>query len=163
VSSVGDIRIRPARREDAATLFGLIRELAEYERLSDAVRGDEELLAHSLFERPVAEALIAEVDGEEIGYAIFFTTFSTFECRPGLWVEDIFVRPAQRRNGIGRALLAEVAGIAVDRGCARLEWVALDWNKPALRFYEELGAAPLDDWQALRLDGEALRRLGAGA
>jgi GNAT superfamily N-acetyltransferase len=161
VSAGGDIRIRPARREDAALLFALIRELAEYEKLSEAVRGDAELLADSLFERGVADALIAEAGEEAAGYAMFFTTFSTFECRPGLWVEDIFVRPAARRRGIGRALLAEIARVAVDRGYPRVEWVALDWNEPALRFYDRLGATRLDEWRALRLEGEALQRLGA--
>jgi GNAT superfamily N-acetyltransferase len=161
VGSAGDFRIRPARREDAARLLGLIRELAEYERLADQVVGTEELLVGSLFERRVAEALLAEADGEEVGYAVFFPTFSTFECRPGLWVEDIFVRPQLRRSGIGRAILAEIAAIALDRGCARLEWMALEWNEPALRFYDGLGATRLDDWRALRLDGEALRQLGA--
>jgi GNAT superfamily N-acetyltransferase len=163
VRDPGDFRIRPARPEDAGTLLGLIRELAEYERLGDEVVGTEELLVESLFERGMAEALIAESGGEPVGYAIFFTTFSTFECRPGLWVEDVFVRPALRRGGIGRAMLAEIAGIAVERGCARLEWMALDWNQPALRFYARLGARQLDDWRGLRLEGEAMRRLGAEA
>jgi GNAT superfamily N-acetyltransferase len=161
VTGEDEIRIRRAVAEDVPLLFGLIRELAEYERLADEVVGTEELLLDSLFERQAAEALIAEAGGEAAGYALFYTTFSTFECRPGLWVEDVFVRPALRRGGIGRAMLAEIAGIAVERGCARLEWMALDWNEPALRFYAGLGAGELDDWRALRLEGEALRRLGA--
>lgn len=154
------MRIRAAVREDAELLFGLIRELAEYEKLGDAVKGDAELLATTLFDQGAAEALIAEVDGEAVGYAIFFGTFSTFECRPGIWVEDLFVRPENRRCGIGRALLARIAATALERDCARLEWSALDWNEPALRFYDELGATRLREWLILRLDGQELERLG---
>lgn len=153
--------IRPALRGDAKLLFGLIRELAEYEKLADQVKGDAELLAETLFGGGGAEALIAEVDGEAVGYAIFFATYSTFECRPGIWVEDLFVRPEQRRRGIGRALLASIAASALERGCARVEWSALDWNEPALRFYDELGATRLGDWLTLRLDDQELERLGA--
>ena len=152
--------IRPAVREDAELLFGLIRELAEYEKLAAEVRGDAELLAETLFDRDGAEALIAEVDGDAVGYAIFFATYSTFECQPGVWVEDLFVRPEHRRRGIGRALLARIAASALERGCARLEWSALDWNEPALRFYDELGATRLSEWLTLRLDGQDLERRG---
>lgn len=154
------MRVRPAVREDAELLFGLIRELAEYEKLAGEVRGDPELLAETLFDRGGAEALIAEADGDAVGYAIFFATYSTFECRPGIWVEDLFVRPEHRRRGIGRALLARIAASALERGCARLEWSALDWNEPALRFYDELGAKRLGEWLTLRLDGQGLERLG---
>jgi GNAT superfamily N-acetyltransferase len=153
------VRIRPARRDDAALLFDLIGELAEYERLSDKVRGDAGLLAKALFDDKAAEAIVAEVGEEAVGYAIFFSTFSTFECRAGLWVEDLFVRPEQRGRGIGRALFEHIAGLAVKRGCARLEWSALDWNSPALRFYDSLGASLLAEWRILRLEGDALRRL----
>ncbi len=155
------MRIRTAVREDAELLFGLIRELAEYEKLGDAVRGDAELLATTLFDQGAAEALIAEDGGEAVGYAIFFGAFSTFECRPGIWVEDLFVRPEHRRRGIGRALLARLAATALERDCARLEWSALDWNELALRFYDELGATRLEEWLTLRLDGQELERLGA--
>jgi GNAT superfamily N-acetyltransferase len=155
------MRIRAARRGDETSLFGLIGELAEYEGLSGEVKGDADLLAEALFDREEAEALIAEVDADAVGYAVFFATFSTFECRPGLWVEDLFVKPAQRGKGIGRALLGRIAALALERGCARLEWSALDWNEPALRFYEELGATHLERWQALRLEGDGLKSLGA--
>lgn len=155
------IEIRAAQREDVPTIFGLIRELAEYEKLADHVRGDERLLEESLFERRAAEALIIEEGGEAVGYAIFFTTFSTFECRPGIWLEDIYVRPDWRRTGVGREVLSHIARLAVERDCARVEWLALDWNEPALRFYEALGAIGIDDWKALRLEGETLRRLGS--
>jgi GNAT superfamily N-acetyltransferase len=157
----GDIEIRPAERDDVGTIFRLIRELAEFERLGDAVRGDERLLEDSLFERRAAEALLIEEEGEPVGYAIYFTTFSTFECRPGLWLEDVYVRPEWRRRGIGREVLTHIARLAVERDCARIEWLALSWNEPALRFYEALGAIGIDDWQALRLEGETLRRLGS--
>jgi GNAT superfamily N-acetyltransferase len=157
------MEIRAAVREDAEVLFGLIRELADYEKLGDAVTGDARLLATTLFDRRGAEALIAEVGGEAVGYAVFFGTFSTFECRPGLWVEDLFVRPEHRQRGIGRALLGRIAAIALEWDCARLEWSALDWNEPALRFYDELGAERLEQWRALRLEGDVLRRLGSAS
>ncbi len=163
MSTTGETRIRPARRADAETIFGLIVELAEYEKLRDQVVGDAELLEETLFDRGVAEALIAEEGDEAIGYAIYFDTFSSFECRPGIWLEDLYVRPERRRSGIGRAVLERVAAIALERGCARLEWVALDWNTPALSFYDGLGAARVEGWETLRLEGEPLRRLGSGA
>jgi GNAT superfamily N-acetyltransferase len=124
--------------------------------------GTEELLERHLFgDRPAAEAVVAEQDGEPAGFALYFTTFSTFLCRPGIWLEDVYVRPERRRAGIGRALLRHVAALAVERDCGRMEWSALDWNEPALRFYAGLGARPLDDWIVHRLDGDALRRLAA--
>jgi GNAT superfamily N-acetyltransferase len=153
------VRIRPAKRGDAELVFGLIRELAEYEKLSHAVRGNAELLASTLFEHDGAEAVLVEVDERAIGYAIFFMTFSTFECRPGLWIEDLFVQPSQRRRGVGRALLGHIAGIALTRNCARVEWSALNWNEPALRFYDQLGAVRLQQWEMLRLERDALERL----
>jgi GNAT superfamily N-acetyltransferase len=155
------MRIRPAEREDAELLFGLIRELAEYEKLSHAVRGDAELLATTLFEHDGAEAVLVEVDERAIGYAVFFMTFSTFECRHGVWIEDLFVQPTQRRRGVGRALLGHIAGIALARNCARVEWSALNWNEPALRFYDQLGAVRLQQWQTLRLEHDALERLAS--
>jgi len=158
-----DVRIRPTERDDAELLFGLIGELADYERLSEAVKGDAELLATTLFDDGGAEALVAEANEEAVGFAVFFTTFSTFECRPGLWIEDLFVRPKQRRGGIGSALLAHIAGLAIERGCARLEWSALDWNEPALRFYDQVGAMRMDQWRILRLDGGALEALSHSA
>lgn len=161
MSVAGDIRIRPAGEADVELLFGLILELASYEKLTGAVRGDAELLRRSLFEQRAAEALIVEAGGEAVGYAIFFTTFSTFECRPGIWLEDVFVRPEHRRGGIGRAVMEHLAALTLERGHVRLEWCALDWNEPALRFYDELGATRLDGWKMLRLEGEGLRQLGA--
>jgi GNAT superfamily N-acetyltransferase len=160
VGGIEGLRIRAAAEADAELLFGLILELAEFEKLTDAVSGDAELLRRSLFEQRAAEALIVELDGEPIGYAIFFTTFSTFECRSGVWLEDVYVRPRNRRAGIGRAVMEHLAALALERGHVRLEWTALDWNEPALRFYEKLGATQLSDWVTHRLDLDGMRRLG---
>jgi GNAT superfamily N-acetyltransferase len=136
---------------------------AEYERVPEQVTGTPHLLRSALFgPHPSAEALIAELDGETAGYALFYRTFSTWECRPGLWLEDLYVPQRFRRAGIGRALLERLAALALERGCARLEWNALDWNEPALAFYQTLGAKRLSEWDLHRLDGEALRRV-AGA
>jgi GNAT superfamily N-acetyltransferase len=160
---VGDkLTIRAVAEEDVETLFELILELAAYEKLSDEVSGDAEVLRQSLFEAGTAEALLAEAGGEPVGYAIICGTFSTFECRGGIWIEDIYVRPASRRGGVGRALFARIAALAVERGFPRVEWAALDWNELALGFYDRLGARRLDQWRMLRLEGEALSRLGGG-
>lgn len=149
--------IRPATRDDVPLLLELIGELADYERLRDEVVLDAALLEQHLFgERPAAEAVLAEAGGETAGYALFFPTFSTFLGRPGIWLEDLFVRPALRGAGIGGALLAHVAGLAVARGCGRMEWSALDWNEPALAFYRGLGAKRMPEWQLHRLDGAGL-------
>lgn len=149
--------IRPAVRDDVPLLIELIVALADYERLRDEVVLDAALLETHLFgERPAAEAVIAEVDGEAVGFALFFPSFSTFLGRPGIWLEDLFVLPERRGGGIGRALLAHLAGLVVERGCGRLEWSALDWNEPALAFYRELGARVMPEWHLHRLDGAAL-------
>ena len=156
--------IRPARPEDVPLLMGLIVELAEYERLADHVKATDELLERALFgESPAAEALIAELDGEPAGYALFFPTFSTFLAIQGVWLEDLFVRPACRGHGVGRSLLAAVAARTRDRGGERLEWSALDWNELALDFYRGLGAARMDEWVTHRLVGEELEELAAQA
>jgi GNAT superfamily N-acetyltransferase len=162
MSGIDGPRIRPATEADMELLFGLILELAEYEKLADAVAGDSEVLRRTLFEQRAAEALMVELDGEAIGYAIFFTTFSSFECRSGVWIEDIYVRPDKRRDGIGRAVMEHIAALALERGHVRLEWAALDWNEPALRFYGKLGAAQLGDWITHRLDVAGMHGL-AGA
>lgn len=155
--------VRPARPEDAATIAGLIHKLAEYERLADECRVDAAALARGLFgERPYAEALVAERAGRPSGYAIFFYTFSSFEAAPSLYLEDLFVEPAARRCGVGRALLEQVARVAVERGCRRMEWAVLDWNRPAMEFYERLGARAMSEWTTYRLDAEAMRRLAGG-
>jgi GNAT superfamily N-acetyltransferase len=160
----GPVRIRAAERTDVEQIFAWIRELAEYERAPDAVTGSPELLREALFgERPVAEAVMAELDGSAVGFAVFHSTFSTWECRPGIWLEDLYVPEAHRRSGVGLALLSWLARTTLERGCARLEWAALDWNTPALRFYEKLGATRLHDWDMHRLDGSTLARVAEGA
>jgi GNAT superfamily N-acetyltransferase len=157
-----ELHIRDARPEDVGLIYGWIVELAEYERARDQVHGTPELLEDALFgERPSAEALIAETrsDGaawEPAGFAVFHGTFSTWECRPGIWLEDLYIPPAGRRAGVGGALLAHLAAITLSRGYTRLEWAALHWNTPALDFYDKLGAARLHDWKIHRLDGDAL-------
>lgn len=161
-ADVNDLRIRSAAEADVEALFDLILELASYERLSEAVTGDPEVLRRSLFEERAAEALLLEARDELVGYAIFFTTFSTFECRSGIWLEDVYVRPEHRRGGIGRAVMEHLARLARDRGHVRLEWVALDWNEPALSFYAKLGARRLDDWRVLRLERDGIDRLAEG-
>jgi GNAT superfamily N-acetyltransferase len=163
VASAEQTTIRPATEEDAELIFNLILELATYEKLADAVRGDAETLRRSLFERRAAEALILESGGEAIGYAIFFTTFSTFECKPGIWLEDVYVRPEHRRGGVGRAVMEHLAQVAVERDLVRLEWCALEWNEPALSFYDQLGATLLEEWRMLRLEREGIERLSRGA
>jgi GNAT superfamily N-acetyltransferase len=156
-------RIRPTEPADVPLLLDLIRELAAYERAAHRVTGTEAHLADALFgERPTAEAIIAEVDGEAVGFALFFTTFSTWLCRPGIWLEDLFVRPDRRRGGVGRTLLSHLAALAVQRRCARLDWSALTWNTPALDFYASIGAERLDEWAAHRLEGPALERVASG-
>jgi GNAT superfamily N-acetyltransferase len=163
MSEADAFSIRPATEADADLLFELILELAGYEKLADQVRGDAELLRRTIFEQRAAEALIIESPGgEAIGYAIFFTTFSTFECRSGIWLEDVYVRPEHRRGGIGRAIMEHLAGLALERGHVRLDWCALEWNEPALGFYAQLGATRLDDWRMLRLDADGMRRLSSG-
>ena len=156
------LAIRPAVAADVSLVLRFIRDLAEYERLPHECVATEALLRETLFgPEPQAEVLLAELDGEPAGFALFFHNFSTFLGRPGLYLEDLFVRPAARGHGVGRALLARLAAIAVERGCGRFEWAVLDWNEPAIGFYRKLGAVPLDDWTVQRVTGEALRRLAA--
>jgi GNAT superfamily N-acetyltransferase len=155
------ILIRPATPGDIPLILQFIRELAEYERLAHEVSATEEQLRATLFgARPVAEVLIASHDDAPAGFAVFFANYSTFLGRPGLYLEDLFVRPEARGNGIGRALLEYLARLTVDRGWGRLEWRVLDWNEPSIAFYKKLGAEPLDDWTVFRVTGSALLRLG---
>ncbi len=153
--------LRRAREEDLDTIISLVRALAEYEREPEAVRLAREEFARNLFgPHPYAEVILAEDEtGETAGFALFFHNFSTWTGKPGIWLEDLFVRPEQRGCGYGRALLAEVARIALERGCGRFEWSVLDWNEPSIRFYRALGARPMDEWTTYRVDGEALERL----
>ncbi len=157
-------RIDPAQPADAPLLVALVRELADYERLLDHVRIAPDDLRRDLFgPRPFAEAVIARVGDEPVGFALWFHNYSTFEGRPGLYLEDLFVRPAFRGHGYGEALLRHLARVTVERGCARFEWSVLDWNEPAIAFYRKLGAVALDDWTVQRVSGDALRALaGSG-
>ncbi len=144
--------LRPATAADVPLLLTLIKELADYERLSHAVQADEAGLHAALYgPRPVAEALLVEVDGATAGFALWYTTYSTFVGRPGLWLEDLFIRPAFRHGGLGRMVLQHLFDLARQRGCGRVEWTVLDWNEPAIRFYEGLGATGMDEWRLFRL------------
>jgi GNAT superfamily N-acetyltransferase len=159
-----DIRIRAAISADAGLILAFIRELAEYEKLSHEVIADEAGLAAQLFgPTPRAEVLIAEVDGEPAGFALFFHNFSTFIGKPGLYLEDLFVRPASRGLGLGKRLMARLAQIALERDCGRFEWSVLDWNTPAIDFYRTLGAMGMEEWTVQRVTGDALRALASQA
>jgi GNAT superfamily N-acetyltransferase len=156
------LSIRAATPADISLIGQFIRDLAEYEKLAHEVRFDEAVMAQKLFgQRPFAEVLIGEIDGTPQGFALFFHNFSTFEGRPGIYLEDLFVRPDARGSGLGKALLGKLAALAVERDCARLEWSVLDWNTPAIDFYKALGARPMDEWTVYRVDGDALTDLAA--
>jgi len=156
------IVIRPAVREDTGRILAFIRELAAYEKLAHEAVADEAGLARQLFgPTPRAEVLIAEVDGEAAGFALFFHNFSTFVGKPGLYLEDLFVRPQHRGLGLGKRLMARLAKLAVERDCGRFEWSVLDWNTPAIDFYRGLGAVGMDDWTVQRVAGDALTALAA--
>ncbi len=149
--------IRPAIPEDTKTIARLISGLAEYEKLSHEVHLDESRPQEHLFgPRPFAEVLLAEEKREVVGFALFFHNYSTFEGRPGSYLEDLFVEPEHRGQGHGKALLVELARLAVERGCGRVEWVVLNWNEPAIQFYRSIGAVPMDDWRTYRIDGDAM-------
>ncbi len=155
-------RIRFAEERDTITILRFIRALAEYEKLSDACVADADSLRAGLFGvRSYAEVLLIEEDGEAAGFALFFHNFSTFLAQPGIYLEDLFVDPAERGKGYGKALLKRLAEIAVERGCGRLEWSVLDWNRPSIDFYLSLGAKPLEEWTIYRLDGEKLSSLAS--
>jgi len=154
------LAIRPATPADLPLIAQFIRDLADYEKLAHEVRFDEAVLGDRLFgARPYAEVVIGEIDGAPQGFALFFHNFSTFEGKPGIYLEDLFVRPAARGSGLGKALLAHLAKLCVERDCARLEWSVLDWNAPAIGFYRSLDAKLMDEWTVMRVDGDALTRL----
>lgn len=156
--------MRPAREDDLDAIIELIRGLAEYEREPEAVELDREELRRHLFgPRPYAEVIMAETaKGETAGFALFFHNFSTWKGKPGIWLEDLFVRPEHRGRGYGKAMLVELARLAVERGCGRFEWSVLDWNEPSIAFYRALGAVAMEEWTTYRVDGEALDRLAGG-
>lgn len=154
------LSIRPATCADLPLIAQFIRDLAEYERLAHEVRFDQAALGERLFgPRPYAEVLIGEIYGVPQGFALFFHNFSTFEGKPGIYLEDLFVRPEARGSGLGTALLKRLAALAVERDCARLEWSVLDWNEPSIQFYKALGAKAMDEWTIYRVDGDALGKL----
>ena len=160
---MGEVHVRAASEKEVPLILAFIKELAEYERLSHEVVATEESLREHLFgERPVAEVMIAEEGTDPAGFALFFHSFSTFLGRPGIYLEDLYVRPEFRGGGIGKQLLARLAHLAVKRGCGRLEWWVLDWNEPSIGFYKQLGAVAMDDWTVYRVSGDALRKLGGG-
>ena len=157
----GTLSIRMAERADVPLVLEYILELARYEQLEDQVVADAETLERELFDRGGAEVLLAEVAGEPVGFALFFHNFSTFLGRRGVYLEDLYVRPAWRGRGYGRALLARLARIAVERGCGRLEWWCLDWNESSIGFYRSLGAEAMDEWTVYRIAGDTLNELAA--
>jgi GNAT superfamily N-acetyltransferase len=155
-----EVSVRAATAADVPLVLAFIRELAVYERLEHQVVATQADLTTALFgARPYAEVVFACLDGREVGFALFFHNFSTFRGKPGIYLEDLFVRPESRGRGIGKRLLAWLAALALERGCARLDWAVLDWNEPSIGFYKGLGAVALDDWMTMRLTGEALERL----
>ncbi|MEK7254836.1 MAG: GNAT family N-acetyltransferase [Bacteroidota bacterium] len=161
-TSIDPLQILPASEKDIPLILQFIKELAEYERLSHVVVATEEMLHDALFgHRKVAEVLLAFWEGQPAGFALFFFNFSTFLARPGIYLEDLFVRPEFRRKSIGKALLIALAKLAMERNCGRLEWSVLDWNEPAIDFYKSLGAVPMDEWTVFRLTGEGLEKLAA--
>src|SRR5271154_5453954 len=156
------VKIVPATERDIPLVLSFIRKLAEYEKLSHQVVATEELLREGLFgARRVAEVVIAYLGDEPVGFALYFHNFSTFVGRAGIYLEDLFVEPHHRGKGVGKALLAHVANLAVERKCGRFEWAVLDWNTPSIEFYKSLGAIPLDDWTLFRLTGDALHRVAS--
>jgi len=160
---LAQLRIEPAVPADVTNIVGLIRELAEFERLLDQFIATEAALHESLFgPKPYAEVLMARLDGESVGFALFFHNYSTFRAQPGIYLEDLYVRPAYRGEGIGEALLKRIARLAVERGCGRFEWSVLDWNQRAVDFYKALGAEPLNEWTMFRVSGDNLTKLAQG-
>lgn len=157
---MSDITFRFAEESDTALILYFIKELAAYEKMSDEVTATEELLREWIFEKKKAEVIFAVADGETVGFALFFHNFSTFLGKAGIYLEDLFVKPEFRGRGYGKALLTQLARIAVERGCGRLEWWCLDWNRPSIDFYLSMGAEPMSDWTVYRITGERLRKLG---
>ena len=158
------LTLRPSEPTDVQMLFCLIQALAEYEKLSHAVTGNPDALAEHLFgSKPCVEAIIVEQTRQPVGFALFFTNYSTFLTQPGIYLEDLFVLPEYRRQGIGKAILSYLAQLAIERGCGRLEWSVLDWNEPAIAFYRRMGASVLEDWRICRVSSDSLAQLAGRA
>ncbi len=156
---MNSVTFRKAERKDTALILEFIRSLAAYEKMENEVVADKALLEEWIFDKQKAEVIFAVADGKEVGFALFFHNFSTFLGRAGLYLEDLFVKPEYRGKGYGKAILKRLAAIAVERGCGRLEWSCLDWNKPSIDFYRSLGAVPMDEWTVYRVTGETLKKL----
>jgi len=156
---MSNIEFRPAERADAGLILGFIKELAAYERMENDVVATEELLSEWLFDKQAAEVMFAIVEGKEVGFALYFTNFSTFLGRAGLYLEDIYITPEYRRRGIGTAMFKRLAQIAVKQGYGRFEWACLDWNTPSIEFYEKLGAEPMSEWTTHRLSRDTLLKI----
>lgn len=156
---MSNISFRPALPEDCPLILSFIKALAEYEKMSDQVVATEELLKEWIFEKGKAEVIFPVMNGEEVGFALFFHNFSTFLGRAGIYLEDLFIKPEHRGKGYGKATLQQLGRIALERGCGRLEWACLDWNRPSIDFYLSLGAKPMDEWTVYRLAGDSLRGL----
>lgn len=162
--STTPLKIRPAQPTDVPAILAMIHEMAEYERLTHLLNASAERLSNDLFgDRPAAECVMATLEGQPVAYALFFHNYSTFLTQRGLYLEDLYVKADARGHGAGKALMAHLARLAHERGCARFEWSVLDWNEPAIRFYESIGATVLPDWRVCRMTGDALARLGQGA
>ncbi len=161
-TKIKNLTIRPATEDDVPVILSLIKGLAEYEKLAHEVVATEELLSATLFgPHPVAEVILGDYDGKPVSFALFFHNYSTFLGRPGIYLEDLFVKPEMRRRGFGKVMLAYVAYLAKERQCGRLEWSVLDWNEPAWKFYKSIGAVPMDQWTVHRVTGEGINRLAA--
>ncbi len=164
MTETATLRIAPCVPADVPAIYGMIRELAEYEKLLHEVAATEDDVRQALFGvPPAARALVARMDGEAVGFALYFFTFSTFVGRQGIWLEDLYVRPAWRKQGVGGRLLARLAQVTLERNCGRLEWSVLDWNAPAIDVYKAIGAVGKDEWTIMRLTGESLQKLAAKA
>lgn len=158
-TKIEDFRLRFAKEQDISLIFQFIKELAIYEKMLDEVVATEEILYESLFEKKVAEVIIAEYKEEPVGFALFFHNFSTFVGRPGLYLEDLYIKPEMRGKGFGKTILAYLAHLAVERNCGRMEWSCLDWNEPSIKFYKAMGAVPMNEWTVYRLHDQTLENL----
>ena len=158
-TDIENFKIRFSKEDDVSLILSFIKELAEYENMSDDVVATEEILRNSLFTKRSAEVIIGEYEGAPVGFALFFHNFSTFLGKPGIYLEDLYIRPEVRGMGFGKVMLSFLAHLAMERDCGRLEWSCLDWNKPSIEFYKNLGAVPMDEWTVYRVTGETLRSL----
>lgn len=158
-TKIADYKLRIAEEQDVPLILEFINELASYEKMLDQVVATEEILKDSLFIRKAAEVIIGEYKGQPVSFALFFHNFSTFLGRPGIYLEDLYVKPEMRGMGMGKSILSFLAKLAIERNCGRLEWWCLDWNEPSIKFYKQMGAAPMDEWTVYRVNGDALEKL----